>query len=174
MGSRAGVRSLGFGSPRMNSHLPCPPEWNHGTIDMLRLRLILAGALLAATLPAATCPPKVDEFRDAQNRVAGTIRTQGDCTVEARDFAGRLLGRYDPRNRQMRDAQGRLFSTGNTLPALIWTAGGQTNSRSMVSKCRYCNSTRTASAFGARKRSMSISRMKNAPSFAGQRPMEAA
>lgn len=108
----------------------------------MRLRLILAGALLgAASSAAATCPPKVEEIRDAQNRLVGTLRTQGDCTAEVRGHTGRLLGRYDPRNRQTRDAQGRLVSTWNTLPALIWSAIGQTHSRSVMSKCRYCNST---------------------------------
>ena len=111
-------------------------------MDALRLKLILVGVLLAAApSTAATCSPKVEEIRDAQNRLAGTLRTQGDCTMEARDRAGRLLGRYDPRSRQTRNSQGRLVSTGNTLPALIWAAGGQTNSRSVMSKCRYCNST---------------------------------
>lgn len=107
----------------------------------MRVRLTLAGALLVASLSAATCVPKVEEIRDAHHRLAGTVRTQGDCSAEARDRTGRLLGRYDPRSRQTRDAQGRLVSTGNTLPALIWAASGQTNSRSVMSKCRYCNST---------------------------------
>jgi len=111
-------------------------------MDTVRLSLILAGALLvAAPAAAATCPPKVEEIRDAQSRLAGALRTQGDCSVEGRDHAGRLLGLFNPRNRQTRDAQGRLLSTGNTLPALIWAAGGQTDSRSMMGRCRFCNST---------------------------------
>ncbi len=104
--------------------------------------LVLVVALLAAApLATATCSPKVEEIRDARNRLAGTLHTRGDCTVEARDHAGRLPGRYNPRSHQTRDAQGRLVSTANTLPVLIWTAGGKTKPRSVMSKCRYCSST---------------------------------
>ncbi len=111
-------------------------------MDMLRLLLIVICVLLTATPSAApACPPKLEEIRDAQNRLVGTLRTQGDCAMEARDRASRLLGRYDPRSRQTRDAQGRLVSTGNTLPALIWAAGVKTDVRPVMSKCRYCNST---------------------------------
>jgi hypothetical protein len=106
------------------------------------LRLILAGVVLAAIAAAtASCPPKIEQIRDAQSRLMGTLRTYANCTMEARDHTGRFLGRYEPRSRQTRNARGTLVSMGNTLPALIWAASRQAGSRSVMSRCRYCNST---------------------------------
>ena len=142
---RADGRSLGFGSTTPAGDRPsgvCRRGWRRGTMVALLLKVIVTGLLMAA-LPAtaATCAPKTEEIRDAQNRLVGTMRTQADCTLEARDRVGWFLGRYSPRSRETRDVGGRLVSRGNTLAALVWNADKGTYSRPFMSKCRYCNST---------------------------------
>ena len=108
----------------------------------LLLRVLFTGILMsAARMAAADCTPLTEEIRDPGHRLMGTIRTQRDCLLEAHDRSGRLLGRYSPRSRETRDAGGRLVSRGNTLPALIWAADKNTDSRPFMSNCRYCNST---------------------------------
>jgi hypothetical protein len=105
-------------------------------------RVVITGVLMAAArMAAADCAPLTEEIRDARQRLVGIIRTQRDCTLEARDRSGRFLGSYSPRSRETRDAGGRLVSRGNTLAALVWTADKDTDSRLFMSKCRYCNST---------------------------------
>lgn len=107
------------------------------------LRTLIVSSMLMAAVPAAaaTCAPKTEEIRDAQNRLAGIMRVQRDCTVEARDNSRRLLGRYYPRSRETRDTQGSLVGRGNALAALILGENSENNSRPFMSKCRYCNST---------------------------------
>jgi hypothetical protein len=103
--------------------------------------ILLWLALAAAPGAAATCRIKAEEIRDARGRLAGTLHTRADCTLEARDRTGRLVGRYDPRSRETRDGQGRLVSRGNTAAALILGAAGQAAPGAVPSKCRFCDST---------------------------------
>ncbi len=59
------------------------------------------------------------DIRDKHGKLIAKINTRSDGREEIRDAYGRLLGTYDPRANQTRDAHGSLVTQGNALTSLI-------------------------------------------------------
>lgn len=58
-------------------------------------------------------------LRDNQGRVIGTMTSNENGVIEARDANGRYLGSYDPRTEITRNSRGRVVGLGNLLGTLI-------------------------------------------------------
>ena len=58
-------------------------------------------------------------LRDSHNKHIGTIRTLGSGKLELRDHLGKMLGTYDPRNNETRDAGNHVIGKGNLLTTLL-------------------------------------------------------
>lgn len=84
-------------------------------------RRSLFASLLGAVAAGSADGQSREEIRDARSALIGTIQEKGGV-LEARDRMGRLVGSYNPRTRETRDAQGQLVSYGNTLAALLMCA----------------------------------------------------
>ncbi|WP_323032125.1 hypothetical protein [Brachymonas denitrificans] len=61
------------------------------------------------------------QIRDRTNKLIATIKTQSSGKLEIRDSRNRLLGIYDPRTNETRDAANRLVARGNVLTSLVST-----------------------------------------------------
>lgn len=59
------------------------------------------------------------QIRDRTNKLVATIRTMSSGKLEVRDARNRLLGTYDPRINETRDATNRLVARGNVLTSLV-------------------------------------------------------
>jgi len=62
---------------------------------------------------------KREQLRYELGRLLGTIATQSNGKIEARDALARFKGTYDPKSNETRDSLGRLVGKGNLLAALI-------------------------------------------------------
>ena len=63
--------------------------------------------------------PAREVLRD-KSTVIGTVETQRlTGKIVARDARGVLVGTYDPRSNEARDARGRVIGRGNLLGALL-------------------------------------------------------
>lgn len=63
-----------------------------------------------------------EKLRDRQGRLLGEIIQKSDGKFEGRDKFGRLMGTYEPKSNQTRDARGSVVGTGNLLASLITAA----------------------------------------------------
>ena len=72
--------------------------------------------------PRRTKQQTQEVIRDGHGKLLGGIRPGASGRLEARDRYGKLLGRYDPKTNETRDAYGRLLTKGNTLSALVMKA----------------------------------------------------
>ena len=76
--------------------------------------------------PAAvqvTSGPSREALRNARGHIIGYIERQHlTGRILARDPAGRVIGTYDARRDQTRDAHGILVGSGYVLPALVLQA----------------------------------------------------
>jgi hypothetical protein len=59
------------------------------------------------------------QIRDNMNRLMATVKTLSTGKQEIRDAQNRMLGTYDPRTNETRDAMNRLVAKGNVLSSLI-------------------------------------------------------
>lgn len=59
------------------------------------------------------------QIRDRNGKLVATIDTLSSGVLEIRDASFKLLGKFDPRTNETRDANYRLISKGNTLTSLI-------------------------------------------------------
>ncbi|MER2269739.1 hypothetical protein [Methylobacterium oxalidis] len=60
-----------------------------------------------------------EAIKDPYGRVTGHVETDSAGRQKALNPYYRLLGIYDPRQNETRDANGRLIARGNVLAALI-------------------------------------------------------
>jgi hypothetical protein len=60
-------------------------------------------------------------IRDKNHRLLATIKTLPSGKQEIRDPAFHLLGTFDPKSNETRDANFRLVAKGNVLSSLIRT-----------------------------------------------------
>jgi hypothetical protein len=58
-------------------------------------------------------------LRDRQNRIIATIKTRHDGKLEGRDPRNKLVGTYDPKRDETRDAKNRVVGKGNLLATLL-------------------------------------------------------
>lgn len=56
-------------------------------------------------------------IKDREHRVLGRIHERPDGVVEAKDLAGRVLGRFD--GKVTRDLSGRVIASGDLTSSLI-------------------------------------------------------
>lgn len=61
-----------------------------------------------------------DTIRTWDGRIIGYIDTKANGDKEARDFYGRILGRYEKSLDVTRDFYGRILTRGDTLSGLIY------------------------------------------------------
>jgi hypothetical protein len=61
------------------------------------------------------------QIRDRNQKLLATIKTLSAGKQEIRDANLKLLGSFDPKSNQTRDANLRLVATGNALASLIGT-----------------------------------------------------
>ena len=61
----------------------------------------------------------IQQIRDQNGRLLGTISSGPNNQLNARDGRGRFLGSYDSHTNVTRDASGRAIGTGNSLASLI-------------------------------------------------------
>ncbi len=59
------------------------------------------------------------QIRDRNHRLLATIKTLSSGKQEMRDPNFRLLGTYDPKTNETRDASFHLIAKGNTLASLL-------------------------------------------------------
>lgn len=59
------------------------------------------------------------QIRDRNQRLLATIKTLSSGKQEIRDPSLHLLGTFDPKSNETRDANLRLVAKGNVLPSLI-------------------------------------------------------
>lgn len=59
------------------------------------------------------------QIRDQANKLIATVKTLSTGKLEIRDARNKLLGTYDPRANETRDASNRLVARGNALTSLI-------------------------------------------------------
>ena len=84
--------------------------------------LFIAVALVwsaCAVVATAHATPAPIVLRNASAQVLGTIETTSSGVQELRNARRQLLGSYDPRTNQTRDAAGRFIGTGNLLTTLL-------------------------------------------------------
>lgn len=61
------------------------------------------------------------QIRDKNHHLLATIKTLSSGKQEIRDPSFRLLGTFDPKSNETRDANFRLIAKGNVLSSLIRT-----------------------------------------------------
>ena len=61
-----------------------------------------------------------ETIRTWEGRIIGYLEEQANGDVTARDFYGRILGRYEKSLNVTRDFYGRIVSRGNTASGLVW------------------------------------------------------
>jgi hypothetical protein len=67
-----------------------------------------------------TAPAAREVLSDLRGTIIGTVETQRlTGKVIARDARGVVVGTYDPRLNETRDARGRVIGRGNLLGALL-------------------------------------------------------
>jgi hypothetical protein len=59
------------------------------------------------------------DLRDKNGHLVGRIKTLSGGKLELRGPGGQLLGTYDPKANQTRDAGGKLIGSGNILTTLL-------------------------------------------------------
>ncbi len=65
-------------------------------------------------------PTACEVLRDHRSTIIGTVEPQRlTGKLVARDARGVVVGSYDPRSNETRDARGRVIARGNLLGALI-------------------------------------------------------
>jgi hypothetical protein len=65
-------------------------------------------------------PAAREVLRDHRGTIIATVETQRlTGKIVARDARGVLVGTYDPRSNETRDARGRVIARGNLLGALL-------------------------------------------------------
>ena len=58
-------------------------------------------------------------IRDYKGVVLGSYEEDSQKRIVLRDFYGRILGRYDPKENKTRDFYGRIVGNGNILGTLL-------------------------------------------------------
>ena len=67
-----------------------------------------------------TAPAACEVLRDHRGTIIGRVETQHHTgKLVARDARGVVVGSYDPRLNETRDARGRVIGRGNVLGALL-------------------------------------------------------
>jgi hypothetical protein len=67
-----------------------------------------------------TAPAACEVLRDHRGTIIGRVETQHHTgKLVARDARGVVVGSYDPRLNETRDARGRVIGRGNLLGALL-------------------------------------------------------
>lgn len=61
-----------------------------------------------------------ETIRTWDGRIIGYLETDYQGNITARDFYGRILGKYEKSLDVTRDFYGRIVSRGNTASGLIW------------------------------------------------------
>ena len=61
----------------------------------------------------------IQQIRNAQGHLIGTITDGAGGQQDARDAQGKYRGSFDPRTNVTRNASGRVVGTGNLLASLI-------------------------------------------------------
>ena len=59
------------------------------------------------------------EIRDKNRRLLGKIKSISGGRFEIRNATGKLLGKYDPKQNETRNASGGLVGKGNQLTTLL-------------------------------------------------------
>ena len=60
-----------------------------------------------------------DYIRSWKGKILGSYETASDGTITLRDFYGRILGKYSPKDNITRDFYGRKIGSGNQLGRLV-------------------------------------------------------
>ena len=60
-----------------------------------------------------------ETIREFNGKIRGYIETEGNGNQIARDFYGRIVGKYDANEDVTRDFYGRILTRGNTVVSLI-------------------------------------------------------
>jgi hypothetical protein len=82
-------------------------------------RATLALILLAAAAPSFALDLNTQEIRGPGGLLLGKIVTTSSARIEARDPLGRVLGYYDVKANETRDAKGTVIAKGNVLTGLL-------------------------------------------------------
>lgn len=63
---------------------------------------------------------KEEKIRDFYGRIIGTLETDNQGNVVAKDFYGRMKGKYQKYDDTTRDFYNRIISKGNTVVSLLY------------------------------------------------------
>ena len=61
-------------------------------------------------------------IKDFYGRICGSLTTQPNGDIIAKDEYGKILGRFDSKMKMTKDAYGKILARGDTTSALIWQA----------------------------------------------------
>jgi hypothetical protein len=89
------------------------------TPQALALALAVCLAVTVTAAPSTALDLNTQEIRGPGGFLLGRLVTTSSARVEARDPLGRVLGYYDVKANETRDAKGNLVAKGNVLTGLL-------------------------------------------------------
>lgn len=66
-----------------------------------------------------------EQIKDYYGKILGSLETQANGDIIARDFYGAILGRWDKKMDVTKDFFGKIIARGNVVAGLVWEAASK-------------------------------------------------